>query len=189
MRTTTALLAALVVWLGFATEGSAQDSVAELLPSLTLDRIDDTSAVWRLGDFVQTADAGAPASPTPVYMQFGFMGCAPCEVLAELANELLPESVIRVYVHLDDVLLHDYGGSNQQLWRQLWQFSTAPPYDTFVTIRRGSTDLMQTMCGPDASSAPAGLLIQPDGTVFATLTSADEGVATEAFSGFAGTVE
>lgn len=164
---------------------SAQEAEG-LLPPLFWDRIDQ-NAVWRLSDHVSTDGGPAPAEPKPVYLQFGFLRCPPCVVLANVANEEFGDEVERVYVHLDDLMLQE-GYTNRRLWTELLTHAQAPPYDTFVTVRRGTTRLMRQLCGEEAN-APSGLLVLRDGTVFEVLRAPSEDEARASFRRFIAVIE
>lgn len=174
-------LACAISWSGIA---AAQEG--QLLPPLMLDRLDE-NAVWRLSEYVPTNDGSTPSDPVPLYIQFGFLGCEPCEVLAGIANEELSTDVEKVYVHLDDVLLNA-GYTNQRLWRELFEHVQEPPYDEFVPIRRGNTALMNALCGED-SNAPSGLLLLPSGEVFEVLRSPGPEAGRAAFRRFMAALE
>ena len=159
---------------------SAQES-ATLLPSFVWDRLDE-NAVWRLSDQVPTADLPGPSTPVPLYVQFGFLGCEPCTTLAAVANEELGDQVQRVYVHLDDIMIQA-GYTNQQLWSELYEYLQSAPYHTFIPIRRGSSSLMNSVCGA-GSNPPSGLLILPSGQVFEVLRSPGVDGGRDAFRRF-----
>lgn len=164
----------LVAWLVPLGSLCADDTPPERMADVSLDRADQ-NAMWRLSDHVLTSDGPPPAIPGAVYLQFGFIGCEPCERLADVANTTLGDRVTRVYVHLDDVLMGS-GSRPRQIWKQLYAVSQAPPYSDFITLRRGSTLLMQSLCGEDAG-VPSALLIRPDGTLHAVLNTPDEDAA------------
>lgn len=152
----------------------------ELLPDLTFDRVDTNDRVWRLSDFVPTAGSPGPSSPTPVYIQFGFMSCAPCHVLAERAGDVLGAQVELAYAHLDDVELDEGAETLPQLWTRLYAFMQAnSAYEGFVGLRRGNTGLMRLLTGSEA--APAALLVRSDGT-YTVLVTPSEAEAAAAFA-------
>ena len=91
--------------------------------------------------------------------------------------------MVKVYVHLDDVLLQQ-GYNNQRLWTELHEHSTEPPYAGYVPIRRGSTNLMRQLCG-ETADAPSALLVLPTGAVSEIIHSSDEEQARAAFQRFA----
>jgi hypothetical protein len=159
-------------------------AVAQLTPGspvgeMTLDRADENSA-WRLSSAV-TVDGRAPASPRGVYIQFGFMGCEPCERLATLAGEVFGDRVTMVYIHLDDVLI---GAMElRAIWTQLYEVTRTGPYAPFIPVRRGSSGMMRELCGSDAN-APSGLLISPDGTLHSLLLSPSVDEARALFATF-----
>lgn len=166
----------------------ATTAVAQLQPGtpmteLTLDRADQ-NAVWRLSSTV-TIDGRAPAAPRGVYVQFGFMGCAPCERLATMATEIFGDRVALIYVHLDDVLAGAM--APRDIWTRLYEVTRTGAYEAFVPIRRGSSTMMREMCGANANP-PSGLLISPDGTLHSVLLSPSEDDARAALQAFASTL-
>ena len=160
----------------------AQVPVGTQVAELRLDRV-DANAQWQLSQHVDTIEAGAPASPSGVYVQFGFMGCEPCNRLAELANEVLGSRVVRVYVHLDDVLLSPQMDT-RTLWTDLYHYVQTGTYADYVTLRRGSSELMRAWCGASANP-PSALLILPNGTLHAALVAPDASQAQTVFQTFA----
>jgi hypothetical protein len=160
----------------------AQWPAGQVVPDLAFDRV-DTNAVWRLSQVVPVADRPSSAAlPSALYVQFGFLGCAPCEVLAQVANEVFGDRVVRVYVHLDDVVLQP-GERPQELWRRLYEATRQPPYASFLTMRRGSSEQMHQICGADANP-PSGLLIRPDGTLVEVVRTPDPTAARAIFQRF-----
>ena len=153
-----------------STHATAQVPAGTQVSELRLDRV-DSNVQWRLSQHVDTVEDGTPAQPRAVYVQFGFMGCEPCNGLAELVNEVLGDRVERVYVHLDDVLLSPQMDT-RTLWTDLYHYVQTGPYAGYITLRRGSSDLMHTWCG-NSANPPSALLILPDGTLHATLVSPD----------------
>jgi hypothetical protein len=164
-----------------STTAMAQVAAGTQVSELRLDRV-DSNAQWRLSQHVDTVEDGAPAQPRGVYVQFGFMGCEPCNRLAEVANEVLGDRVVRVYVHLDDVLLSPQMDT-RTLWTDLYNYVQSGPYAGYVTLRRGSSDLMRAWCGGGANP-PSALLILPDGTLHTALLSPNAGEARSSFQGF-----
>lgn len=160
---------------------TAQVATGTQVSELRLDRV-DSNAQWRLSQHVDTVEDGTPAQPRGVYVQFGFMGCEPCNRLAEVANEVLGDRVVRVYVHLDDVLLSPQMDT-RTLWTDLYNYVQSGPYAGYVTLRRGSSDLMRAWCGGGANP-PSALLILPDGTLHAAMLSPDAGEARSSFQAF-----
>lgn len=154
----------------------AQWTAGGAASELTLDRADENSVV-RLSSLV--AINGQPAAAaSAVYIQFGFMGCQPCERIATLATSLFDSRVTMLYVHLDDVLL---GGMNQRaIWTQLYETTRSGPYSEFIPVRRGSSQMMRDICGASANP-PSGVLLRPDGTVHAVLLAPTEDEARAAF--------
>lgn len=154
----------------------AQWTPGEAAAELTLDRADE-NAVIRLSSLV-TINGQPAATPRAVYIQFGFMGCQPCERIATLASSLFDDRVTMLYVHLDDVLL---GGMNQRaIWTQLYETTRSGPYSEFIPVRRGSSQMMREICG-DGANPPSGVLLRPDGTVHAVLLAPTESEARAAF--------
>lgn len=150
----------------------ASASAHDLLDNLILDRVDSNDAVWRLSEFVQTQDGPEPTTPRPVYIQFGFMSCAPCHVLARQASDQLDGHAELIYIHLDDVELRAQSLPLNQLWETLYYFmEEEEPYQPFTGMRRGNVQLMESLCGTTA--APDALLILPDGS-YEILTSIED---------------
>ena len=149
----------------FSSNSSAQAEGP--LPPLRFDDI-EARRMWRLQNFVQTSSERAPNTPRPVYLQFGFMGCRPCETLAAEASRQFNGDVELVYIHIDGIISQNYSNM-QALWSVLWDFAQQPPYDNFTVARRGTRELMEGLCGA-GTNPPMGLLILPNGEVFAVVT-------------------
>lgn len=153
------------------------------LQDVRLERADGTPGFWRLSDHVRTADGAGPDEGTPVWIQFGFQGCQPCEVLAAAVDPLLPETVIRVYIHRDDVLL-SAGQNNRQIWTSLRERAGQAPYERFIPLRRGSSRLQAQLCGPEATAIPSAVMVLPNGSIFGTVSGADTTTAADAVRAF-----
>lgn len=179
-RLITPFLLALVPIAVCASAAMAQLQPGTAMTELTLDRADQ-NAVWRLSSAVAIDDR-SPATPRGVYLQFGFMGCQPCERLAAVATEILGDRVALIYIHLDDVLAGAM--APRDIWTRLYEVTRTGAYASFVPIRRGSSAMMREMCGAGANP-PSGLLISPDGTVHSVLLSPSEDEARAALEAFA----
>lgn len=139
------------------------------------------SAEWWLSARVPTANGKAPESPRPVWIQFGFKGCKPCEVLAEVALRELPTAE-KVYIHLDNLLLGGDAYPNKPtLWRALAEYATQPPYDRFTILYGNGESLMHAMCG-DQAGVPSAILIGADGRVVSVLNTPTESDAVAAMA-------
>ncbi|PIW00514.1 MAG: hypothetical protein CO108_14100 [Deltaproteobacteria bacterium CG_4_9_14_3_um_filter_63_12] len=154
-----------ILLLSLPTLAAAQEPAFK---DMSFDRADGDREVWRLSDAVATQDGPEAKEPKLVYLQFGFVGCVPCEALAAQAAETLAGKAEFIYVHLDDVLL-DAGLRPRQVWAQLYELSQREPYLKFTVLRRGSTLLMQSMTGSDDAQPPSALLIAPSGEVLEVL--------------------
>jgi hypothetical protein len=131
------------------------------------------SAEWWLGGRVPTANGKAPDKARPVWIQFGFKGCKPCEALATVANRELPDAE-KVYIHLDNLLLGgDEYPNKPALWRALAEYGTQPPFDGFTILYGNGESLMQAMCG-DQPGVPRAILVAADGRVLSILNTPTE---------------
>ena len=129
---------------------------------MAFDRIDDAMGIWRLDRYVRTSGSETPAEPRAVYVQFGFMSCGPCHVLAAHASRVLGDRVERVYVHLDDIEMGD-ALDPSPTWARLRTFLTErEEYAGYVGLIRGNSRLMRQLTGP--GNPPHALLIHPDGS-------------------------
>lgn len=138
---------------------------------------------WWLSHHVATQNGPAPENPKPVWVQFGFMGCAPCEQLAALAGRELP-GVEKVYVHLDNILLSDQKElypNKPALWRALVDYAGKPAYAGFTFLYGNGEPLLQQLCGREAR-VPSAILVGADGRVAAVLSSPSEADARAAFA-------
>lgn len=131
------------------------------LPAMAFYQLDG-QAFWRLSNHVLTAEGGATPDPRPVYVQFGSVSCEPCHALAAWINERLPDAVLRVYAHIDEVELAENAMPLGRLRRDLQaQMSADEDYSTFLPLVAVPLSLVQALTGSD--SLPGGLLILPDG--------------------------
>lgn len=130
-------------------------------PSMMFDRVDDASSVWRLDQFVVTQDSEVPATPRPVYVQFGFMSCPPCHVLADLARAQLSDRIELAYVHLDDIEMGT-ALDPTPTWERLRVFlAEREEYEGFTGLIRGNSRMMRLLTGP--GNPPHAMLVHPDG--------------------------
>ncbi len=170
VRSTGRLFAVVVTLLLVAVPVLAQDGgqprrsveYVETPPTdMMFDRVDDAAGVWRLDRHVRTSTSETPAAPRAVYVQFGFMSCGPCHVLADLARHQLADDVELVYVHLDDIEM----GTDLDptpTWDRLRVFlDERSEYDGFTGLIRGNSRMMRLLTGP--GNPPHALLVHPDG--------------------------
>ncbi len=126
------------------------------------------SPEWWLSSRVPTLNGKLPKNPRPVWIQFGFKGCKPCEELAAIAIRELPDAE-KVYIHLDNIMLGTSDFPNKPtLWRALAEYGAHPPYDTFTVLYGNGEPLMYTLCGGEAK-VPSAILIGADGKVVSVL--------------------
>jgi len=131
------------------------------------------SSEWWLSGRVPTANGKAPEKARPVWIQFGFKGCKPCEELARVAVRELPDAE-KVYIHLDNVLLGSPEFPNKPtLWRALVDYGAQPPYQTFTMLYGNGEPLLQAMCG-EAAGIPSAILVAADGRVLSVLNTPTE---------------
>ena len=139
------------------------------------------SEEWWLSGRVPTLNGKAPETARPVWIQFGFKGCKPCEALAVVAIKELPEAE-KVYIHLDNLLLGSPEFPNKPaLWRALVAYAAAPPYDHFTLLYGNGEPLLHAMCG-DEAGIPSAILIGADGKVVSVLNTPSESAAIEAMA-------
>ena len=163
-------------------EATDEATADALLPALVFDRVDTNERVWRLSDLVATATSPEPTDSRAVYLQFGFMSCEPCHLLADLARQELGDDVALIYVHLDDVEMNAGGETLPQLWTRLDTFMEENEhYEDFLAVRRGNTNLMYALC--DSRAAPSALLVAPNGE-YVVLATPTEDEAEDAFEEF-----
>lgn len=131
------------------------------------------SPEWWLSSRVPTLNGKLPENPRPVWIQFGFKGCKPCEALAVVAIRELPDAE-KVYIHLDNILLGTPEFPNKpSLWRALAEYGAHPPYDTFIMLYGNGEPLLHAMCG-DAANIPSAILVAADGRVLSILNTPTE---------------
>lgn len=130
------------------------------------------SAEWWLSARVPTVNGKPPEKARPVWIQFGFKGCKPCEALAAVAIRELPEAE-KVYIHLDNLLLGDAYPNKPALWRALAEYASQPPYDRFTLLYGNGEPLLHAMCGSSAG-VPSAILIGADGRVISVLNTPSE---------------
>ena len=136
-------------------------------------RLPFDSSEWWLSGRVPTANGKAPEKARPVWIQFGFKGCKPCEELALVAVRELPDAE-KVYIHLDNILLGTPEFPNKPtLWRALVDYGAQPPYQTFTMLYGNGEPLLQAMCG-EAAGIPSAILVAADGRVLSILNTPTE---------------
>lgn len=137
---------------------------------------------WWLSSSVPTLNGKLPDNPRPVWIQFGFMGCQPCEALARVAIRELPD-VEKVYIHLDNVMLAspEEFPNKPSLWRALVDYAAVPPYDSFMLLYGNGEPLLRTLCG-DEAGIPSAILIGADGKVLSVLSIPSEAAALAAMA-------
>ena len=139
------------------------------------------SPEWWLSSRVPTLNGKLPENPRPVWIQFGFKGCKPCEALAVVAIRELPDAE-KVYIHLDNIMLGTPEFPNKPtLWRALVGYAAAPPYDHFTLLYGNGEPLLQAMCGEKAG-IPSAILIGADGKVVSVLNTPSESAAVAAMA-------
>ena len=139
------------------------------------------SSEWWLSGRVPTQNGKAPQQARPVWIQFGFKGCRPCEALATVALRELPDAE-KVYIHLDNILLGSPEFPNKPaLWRALVSYAATPPYDAFTVLYGNGEPLLHAMCG-DEAGIPSAILIGADGRVVSVLNTPSESAAIEAMA-------
>ena len=144
-------------------------------------RLPFESSEWWLSSRVPTLNGKLPKNPRPVWIQFGFKGCKPCEELAVIALRELPDTE-KVLVHLDNLLLETPEFSNKPtLWRALAEYGAHPPYDSFIILYGNGEPLLHTLCGGEAK-VPSAILIGADGNVVSVLTAPTESAAVAAMA-------
>lgn len=131
-------------------------------------RLPFESPEWWLSSRVPTLNGKLPENPRPVWIQFGFKGCKPCEALAVVANRELPD-VEKVYIHLDNIMLGaDEFPNKPSLWRALVDYGSLTPYDKFIILYGNGEPLLHALCG-DNPGIPSAILIGADGKVLSVL--------------------
>lgn len=144
-------------------------------------RLPFESPEWWLSGRVPTANGKAPEAAHPVWIQFGFKGCKPCEALATIAIRELPDAE-KVYVHLDNYVLGTPEFPNKPaLWRALAEYGAHPPYETFTVLYGNGEPLLHAMCG-EAAGIPSAILIGADGKVVSVLNAPTESAAVAAMA-------
>jgi hypothetical protein len=139
------------------------------------------SEEWWLSGRVPTLNGKAPETARPVWIQFGFKGCKPCEALAVVAIRELPDAE-KVYIHLDNIMLGTPEFPNKPtLWRALVEYAAAPPNDDFTMLYGNGEPLMYTLCGGEAK-VPSAILIGADGKVVSVLNTPSESAAVAAMA-------
>ena len=147
--------------------------VGQLMLDFHSRRLPFDSSEWWLSSRVPTANGKAPEKARPVWIQFGFKGCKPCEELARVAVRELPDAE-KVYIHLDNILLGTPEFPNKPtLWRALVDYGAQPPYQTFTMLYGNGEPLLQAMCG-DKAGIPSAILVAADGRVLSILNTPTE---------------
>jgi hypothetical protein len=155
--------------------------VGQLMLDFHSRRLPFDSSEWWLSGSVPTANGKAPEKPRPVWIQFGFKGCKPCEELARVAVRELPDAE-KVYIHLDNILLGSPEFPNKPtLWRALVDYGAQPPYQTFTMLYGNGEPLLQAMCG-DSAGIPSAILVAADGRVLSILNTPTETAAVAAMA-------
>ena len=168
-----------------ATPAVAKESRQAVVGQRMLDfhsrRLPFESPEWWLSSRVPTINGKLPKNPGPVWIQFGFKGCKPCEELAVIAVRELPD-VEKVYVNLDNIMLGTPDFPNKPtLWRAIAEYGAHPPFDTFIMLYGNGEPLLHTLCGGEAK-VPSAILIGADGKVVSVLNFPTESDAVAAMA-------
>jgi len=155
--------------------------VGQLMVDFHSRRLPFDSSEWWLSSRVPTVNGKVPEKARPVWIQFGFKGCEPCEELARVVVRELPD-VEKVYINLDNIMLGTPDFPNKPtLWRAIAEYGAHPPFDTFIMLYGNGEPLLHTLCGGEAK-VPSAILIGADGKVVSVLNFPTESDAVAAMA-------